>query len=162
MVSPRSSRACKDDNKAKLAAARESAAAYHAELLANQERLDKLPKLDNVNEWIQRQQAVFTGGDYGANEQALATLRRDAERAKAEEVATVRRVCDAEKQAALDIERGSVGTRAESELAQARQQFQTMISSQAEIIERGMTAALRDKARDRDTRILRHDGRQRS
>lgn len=63
-----------DDNKAKLAAARESAAAYHAELLANQERLDKLPKLDNVNEWIQRQQAVFTGGDYGANEQALATL----------------------------------------------------------------------------------------
>jgi len=43
--------------------------AYQTQLLLSQERLEKLPQLERIDAWLDRQQALFDAADYGENMQ---------------------------------------------------------------------------------------------
>lgn len=52
----------------KLQAVDEAGEEYHTQLLLSQERLQKLPTIALVRQWLEAQSAVFEAGDYGATQ----------------------------------------------------------------------------------------------
>lgn len=63
-----------DELRTRIAATAEGAEYYHTQLLLSQERLEKLPQLEQISTWIATQQAVFDGGEYGATLAAVKQL----------------------------------------------------------------------------------------
>lgn len=57
-----------------LAATKTEADAYHAQILLSKERLEKLPQLDKIDVWCDKERALFASGDYGETLVAVATL----------------------------------------------------------------------------------------
>lgn len=57
-----------------MAALEEAAENYHTWLLLSEERHEKLPMLDNVEAWLDKQMTVFESGDYGETLADVASL----------------------------------------------------------------------------------------